>query len=235
MGAAIGDALRANGHDVIWASEGRSDATRARAAALPRRRDASRRSSARPRSCSRSARRTRPLDVARATCRLRRHLRRRERDLAAPRRRDRGAARRVTSTAASSARRRAPPATTRLYLSGARRSARGRAVRRLDRRRAGRAGRVGAQDGLRSVVEGHGGAAARDARRRRATSASRTRSRRSGACPQPELFERLAAAERSAATKGWRWVGEMEEIADTFAAAGEPAGFHRAAAEVYRS
>jgi 3-hydroxyisobutyrate dehydrogenase-like beta-hydroxyacid dehydrogenase len=52
---------------------------------------------------------------------------------------------------------------------------------------------------------------------------------------QPELFERLAAAERSAATKGWRWVGEMEEIADTFDAAGAPDGFHRAAAEVYRS
>jgi 3-hydroxyisobutyrate dehydrogenase-like beta-hydroxyacid dehydrogenase len=52
---------------------------------------------------------------------------------------------------------------------------------------------------------------------------------------QPELFERLASAERSAAKKGWRWIGEMEEIADTFDAAGAPDGFHRAAAEVYRS
>jgi 3-hydroxyisobutyrate dehydrogenase-like beta-hydroxyacid dehydrogenase len=52
---------------------------------------------------------------------------------------------------------------------------------------------------------------------------------------QPELFERLAAAERSAARKGWRWIGEMEEIADTFEAAGAPPGFHRAAAEVYRA
>jgi hypothetical protein len=51
----------------------------------------------------------------------------------------------------------------------------------------------------------------------------------------PELADRLAAAERSAAAKGWRWIGEMEEIADTFAAAEEPEGFHRAAAEVYRS
>jgi 3-hydroxyisobutyrate dehydrogenase-like beta-hydroxyacid dehydrogenase len=51
----------------------------------------------------------------------------------------------------------------------------------------------------------------------------------------PELHDRLARAEHSAATKGWRWIGEMEEIADTFAAAGEPDGFHRAAAEVYRS
>jgi 3-hydroxyisobutyrate dehydrogenase-like beta-hydroxyacid dehydrogenase len=51
---------------------------------------------------------------------------------------------------------------------------------------------------------------------------------------QPELEARLAAAGRSAERKGWRWVGEMEEIADTFAAAGEPDGFHRAAAEVFR-
>jgi 3-hydroxyisobutyrate dehydrogenase-like beta-hydroxyacid dehydrogenase len=50
-----------------------------------------------------------------------------------------------------------------------------------------------------------------------------------------ELRARLARAHRSAETKGWRWIGEMEEIADTFAAAGQPDGFHRAAAEVYRS
>jgi 3-hydroxyisobutyrate dehydrogenase-like beta-hydroxyacid dehydrogenase len=51
----------------------------------------------------------------------------------------------------------------------------------------------------------------------------------------PELEERLVRAERSAATKGWRWIGELEEIAETFGAAGAPEGFHRAAAEVYRS
>ena len=51
----------------------------------------------------------------------------------------------------------------------------------------------------------------------------------------PELAQRLPRAEHAAATKGWRWVGEMEEIADTFAAAGQPDGFHRAAARVYRS
>jgi hypothetical protein len=51
----------------------------------------------------------------------------------------------------------------------------------------------------------------------------------------PELLERLESAERSAEAKGWRWIGEMEEIADTFAAANQPDGFHRAAAEVYRS
>ncbi|HUZ99403.1 MAG TPA: DUF1932 domain-containing protein [Gaiellaceae bacterium] len=51
---------------------------------------------------------------------------------------------------------------------------------------------------------------------------------------QPRLADRLASAERSARTKGWRWVGEMEEIADTFAADGLPDGFHRAAAEMFR-
>ena len=51
----------------------------------------------------------------------------------------------------------------------------------------------------------------------------------------PELLERLDRAERSAAAKGWRFVAEMDEIADTFAAAGQPEGFHRAAAQVYRS
>jgi hypothetical protein len=51
----------------------------------------------------------------------------------------------------------------------------------------------------------------------------------------PELAERLPRAERAAAAKGWRWTGEMEEIADTFAAAGQPDGFHRAAARVYRA
>jgi 3-hydroxyisobutyrate dehydrogenase-like beta-hydroxyacid dehydrogenase len=52
---------------------------------------------------------------------------------------------------------------------------------------------------------------------------------------QPDAGDRLAAARDSAARKGWRWVGEMEEIAATFAAAGQPDGFHRAAAEVFRS
>jgi 3-hydroxyisobutyrate dehydrogenase-like beta-hydroxyacid dehydrogenase len=51
---------------------------------------------------------------------------------------------------------------------------------------------------------------------------------------QPQLEERLASAERSARAKGWRWVGEMEQIAETFAADGLPDGFHRAAAEIFR-
>jgi 3-hydroxyisobutyrate dehydrogenase-like beta-hydroxyacid dehydrogenase len=50
----------------------------------------------------------------------------------------------------------------------------------------------------------------------------------------PDLGDEHARAVRSAAAKGWRWVAEMEEIAATFAAAGQPDGFHRAAAEIYR-
>jgi 3-hydroxyisobutyrate dehydrogenase-like beta-hydroxyacid dehydrogenase len=51
----------------------------------------------------------------------------------------------------------------------------------------------------------------------------------------PELRERHERALRSAEAKGWRWVGEMEEIAASFEADGLPGGFHHAAAEVYRS
>lgn len=50
----------------------------------------------------------------------------------------------------------------------------------------------------------------------------------------PELADQAAAAERSALRKGWRFVGEMDEIASSYAAAGLPDGFHRAAAEIYR-
>src|SRR5436190_3941526 len=50
----------------------------------------------------------------------------------------------------------------------------------------------------------------------------------------PELEERLAGAGRSARRKGWRWIGEMEEIAHSMAAQDLPAGFHEAAAEVFR-
>lgn len=49
----------------------------------------------------------------------------------------------------------------------------------------------------------------------------------------PELPETLVRATRSADAKGWRWVGEMEEIASMFAADGLPDGFHRAAAEMF--
>jgi 3-hydroxyisobutyrate dehydrogenase-like beta-hydroxyacid dehydrogenase len=51
---------------------------------------------------------------------------------------------------------------------------------------------------------------------------------------QPGLAARSEAAVGANAPKAWRFVGEMEEIARTFAAAGLPAGFHEACAEVYK-
>ncbi len=44
------------------------------------------------------------------------------------------------------------------------------------------------------------------------------------------------AGQRASAVtaKAWRFAGEMDEIATTFAAAGMPSGFHEAAADIYR-
>lgn len=50
---------------------------------------------------------------------------------------------------------------------------------------------------------------------------------------QPSLAARSEVSAQMTAPKAWRFVGEMGEIADTFAAAGLPDGFHRAAADVY--
>ena len=54
------------------------------------------------------------------------------------------------------------------------------------------------------------------------------------ALSQPGLEKRWDGAAGAAAAKGWRWVGEMEEIAAAMAAAGLPDGFHQAAADIYR-
>jgi 3-hydroxyisobutyrate dehydrogenase-like beta-hydroxyacid dehydrogenase len=232
MGAAIGGALRANGHDVIWASDGRSEATHARAVAL---RDVGTLAELVSEAevilsiCPPHA----ALDVARATAGF--------------------AGTYVDANAISPAHARevaglhtrfvdggivgAPPrrrGDTRLYLSG------------------GTAGEVAALfDG--SIVDARVVADASALKLAYAAWSKGTAAmllsihrvaeyygiadalgeewRES----QPDLFERLAAAERSAAAKGWRWVGEMEEIAAAFAAAGQPDGFHRAAAEVFQT
>jgi 3-hydroxyisobutyrate dehydrogenase-like beta-hydroxyacid dehydrogenase len=51
---------------------------------------------------------------------------------------------------------------------------------------------------------------------------------------QTALVQRSERGLSEAAAKAWRFAGEMEEIAATFEANGLPDGFHRAAAEVYR-
>ncbi len=50
---------------------------------------------------------------------------------------------------------------------------------------------------------------------------------------QPGLAGRSESSVRGNAFKAWRWIAEMHEIAASFDAEGLPPGFHRAAAEVY--
>ncbi|MSQ26786.1 MAG: NAD(P)-dependent oxidoreductase [Dehalococcoidia bacterium] len=51
---------------------------------------------------------------------------------------------------------------------------------------------------------------------------------------QPGLADQARASLERAAPKAWRFVPEMEEIAATFEAMGLPGGFHHAAADIYR-
>ena len=50
---------------------------------------------------------------------------------------------------------------------------------------------------------------------------------------QPNLTAQSERSAAAAAAKGWRWIGEMEEIAASMSAAGLPDGFHEAAAELF--
>ena len=50
----------------------------------------------------------------------------------------------------------------------------------------------------------------------------------------PDVPARSERAVHDNARKAWRFVGEMEEIAQAFAAVGLPSGFHEAAADIYR-
>lgn len=50
-----------------------------------------------------------------------------------------------------------------------------------------------------------------------------------------DLDATVATITRRAATKAWRWAGEMEQAGDTVAALGLPDGFSRAAAQLYRA
>ena len=50
---------------------------------------------------------------------------------------------------------------------------------------------------------------------------------------QPNLAAQSERSATAAAAKGWRWIGEMEEIAASMSAAGLPDGFHEAAAELF--
>jgi 3-hydroxyisobutyrate dehydrogenase-like beta-hydroxyacid dehydrogenase len=52
---------------------------------------------------------------------------------------------------------------------------------------------------------------------------------------QQALAGQSEGAALAAALKGWRWIGEMDEVAASMATAGLPTGFHEAAADVYAS
>ena len=49
----------------------------------------------------------------------------------------------------------------------------------------------------------------------------------------PEFLATGRRAARQAQDRGWRWIGEMAEIAHSFRAVGLPAGFHEAAGDIY--
>jgi len=49
-----------------------------------------------------------------------------------------------------------------------------------------------------------------------------------------DFADQTAARVKRATVKAWRFTGEMDEIAATFAGAGVPAGFHEAAGEIFR-
>jgi len=231
MGAALGDALVGAGHEVVWASSGRSDDTRARAAAF---RDVHSLELLAAESelllsvCPPHA----ALDVARATAGF--------------------SGLYVDANAISPARARdisglhgrfvdggivgSPPrtaGTTRLYLSGAEAAT----VASLFSGTVVDARLVPDASALKMTYAAWSkGTAAlllaiRDVARATGIWDDLQAEWRLSA---PELQPRLESAERSARAKGWRWIGEMEEIGDTFRAAGQPDGFHRAAAEVYR-
>lgn len=237
MGAAIGAALRAGGHDVLWASEGRSPATaeRARAAGLhdvgrfERLRDADAVVSVCPPHAA--------LDVARAFAG--RSALFVDANAVAP----------ATARAAAALHARfvdggivGPPpveaGTTRLYLSGDDAPAAAELfaggpvdARALD-------GGVGGASALKMTYAAwtKGSAALLLATTEVADAlgvgdALREEWRES----LPELEERLARARSSADRKAWRWAGELEEVAATFVSGGQPEGFGRAAAEVYRT
>src|SRR5215470_11466776 len=53
------------------------------------------------------------------------------------------------------------------------------------------------------------------------------------ALSQPGLAAQADRSAQAAAAKGWRWEAEMREIAATLTAAGLPPGFHEAAAEMF--
>ncbi|MCP4140668.1 MAG: NAD(P)-dependent oxidoreductase [Chloroflexi bacterium] len=51
---------------------------------------------------------------------------------------------------------------------------------------------------------------------------------------EPDFVEEAHARTKRVTAKAWRFAGEMDEIAESFAEAGLPSGFHEAAGEIYQ-
>jgi 3-hydroxyisobutyrate dehydrogenase-like beta-hydroxyacid dehydrogenase len=236
MGSAVGEALRSAGHTVLWASEGRSAETAARAAAFEdagTMEELARRSDVILSVCPPHA----ALDVARSVAGFEGHYV--DANAVSPATaREIGAAvgRFVDGGIIGPPPR--EPGDTRLYLAGPEADAVAGlfAGTALDARVL--PGEPGAASALKMAYAAwtKGTAAMLLAIRELArTEEVEPALLEEWRISQPELIERSASAARSAERKGWRWVGEMEEIASTFASAGLPDGFHLAAAEVFRS
>ena len=242
MGAALAAALRGRGHDVLWASAGRSPETARRAeiaglldagsvAAMAEECDLIV-SVCPPHAAAATAGRSPATRASTSTPTPSR-----------PRARGRSAsssppAARHSSTAASSARRPYEPGTTRLYLSGAEAGAVAAAFAGSPLQPEVVSARPGDASAVKMAYAAwtKGSAALLLAARAlaRAEGVEDDLVREWGRS-LPELPDACARAARSATAKGWRWVGEMDEIAATHAAAGLPDGFHRAAGEVFRA
>jgi len=220
MGAAVGNALVAAGHSVLWASAGRSDATRARAAAFE---DAG----------------TVPELAARSDVVFSIVPPHAARDVAGSVQPFGGIYVDANSVAPETARSLGatrfvdggivggPPA-PRLYLSGAEAAA----VVELFAGSAIDASVVADASALKCAYAAYtkGSTAL--------TLAAREYARRTGVeAALLAEWEQLGvrADESRVEAKAWRFVGEMEEIANAFADEDLPSGFHEAAAEIYRA
>jgi hypothetical protein len=235
MGAVVAGALRERGETVLWASAGRSAATAERARRLGSRTPGtSPRSAAAARSCSICPPHA-AVEVARAASGFAGIYV--DANAIAP---DTAGRSRSSSRSCRRRHRRAaaePVGTTRLYLSGeeAERIATLFAGTNLEARVLSR--EPGAASALKAAYAGwtKGSAALlltiRELGRAEGVEDALLEEWRLSI---PELEDHLPAAERSAGRKGWRWVGEMEEIAHSMDAHDLPTGFHEAAAEVFR-
>ena len=241
MGAAVGAALRTRGHDVVWASEGRSDATAARASHAGLRDAGS--AGALAAACDVVISVCPPGAAAEVAAAMRAFAGTYvDANAVSP-----GTARAIGATVEAAGatfvdggivgfppRR---PGTTRLYLSGPSADTVATLFAQTVVEAPVVSGRIGDASAVKMAYAAwtKGTAALMLAVRETARAEGVEEALvAEWARSLPGLADEHARAQRAAAAKGWRWVAEMEEIAATFAAAGQPAGFHRAAAEIYR-